>query len=113
VDEDFAWQFRLQSPPAEVFESLIRAADGEGRLYGVDSPASTLTYASAGVDEDQGGWIRATVRQCSGGSLIDIVPTLRLATSKSDVASQAASVASLIGQLRRYYPNEIVASTES
>ncbi len=110
MDEDFAWQLMLQGSPAEVFESLIRAADAEGGLHDVDELEASLTFAVSGVGAAQVGGIRATVRSCPEGALLDITPINRHLGHEGAVAQQAESVVSLIGQLRRYYPHQVVVS---
>ncbi len=94
------WQLMFTATPRQVFGALVATASAHGRLLSVEDYGTVLVFSPSRSALHRCAPIRATVSSSEQGTLLSFSPTL-VGREVEDTAAQAASVGSLIHQLRR------------
>jgi hypothetical protein len=97
------WQLLLRAEPAAVFAILAETAVAHDRLHSVDEAGQSLIFTP--VPGTPGPWptLRACVQERNGCALVVIGPAerVRRPESEREQAAQAASIGSLVHEVRR------------
>ena len=99
-----SWQLLLRADPPAVFAVLARTAREHGRLQSLDEDEQSLVFTP--VPGTPGPWptLRACVQERGGCALVVIGPAAgrpRRAESEREQAAEAASIGSLVHEVRR------------
>ena len=94
------WQLMFAATPRQVFGALVATASAHGRLLSVEDYGTVLVFSPSRSAVDPCVPLRATVSASDHGTLLSFTPTLA-GHGIQDTAAQAASVGSLIQQLRQ------------
>ena len=106
MSQGLTWQLTLHVSPQRVFGALVRTTTLQGRLRTIEDFGRAVTFSPSRWDTDLAGRLRARVRPYEGGSLLELTPIDDLWFSERNTVVEAASVGSLIHDLRTHLENE-------